>query len=96
MCQLLQSAVSSSGWSHISRSKVGSHSSSKVKTVQESVIGISSGPFLTPQRSMRAVPESALSALSSHPAWNTALMLGKRLAIVSQLVLRMYTNILLS
>lgn len=61
VCQLLYSAVSSSGWSHISRLKVSSHSSSKVETVQESVIGISCGPLLTPQRSVRAAPEKASS-----------------------------------
>lgn len=59
--QLLHSAVSSSGWSHISRLKVGSHSSTKVKTVQESVIGISCGLLLTPQRSVRVMSEKVPS-----------------------------------
>lgn len=59
--QLLHSAVSSSGWSRISRWKVGSHSSAKVKTVQESVIGISCRLLLTPQRSMRVMSEKVPS-----------------------------------
>lgn len=58
VCQLLHSAVSSSGWSHISRLKV---SSTKVKTVQESVIGISCGLLLTPQRSVRVMSEKVPS-----------------------------------